>query len=190
MGMKAMSIIRGQSVVRAGIALAFLLLLPSCATVPNWSQSPIEQQVAILLKDLEEEQGSFDTRNRVQQEFLKIGSPWAARLPTALLGEKGAVPYKVFHPKKTQKMIYEKGNAVFELVDPDGHAYVLQAHGGEFTMESLSNMGERMKNLPDGWKYRTRTLTEELVLDLHPDQTIYGLGDEFHQYYTRIPESK
>jgi hypothetical protein len=27
---------------------------------------------------------------------------------------------------------------------------------------------------------------EDLVLDLGPDKTIYAVGDEFHQYYTRI----
>ena len=63
------------------------------------------------------------------------------------------------------------------LVDPDGHVYVLQAHGGEFTLESLPKLGERMKKLPKGWKYRTRTLTKDLVLDLSPDQTIYDLAE-------------
>jgi hypothetical protein len=29
-----------------------------------------------------------------------------------------------------------------------------------------------------------------LVLDLGPDKTIYAVGDEFHQYYTRITETK
>jgi len=52
-------------------------------------------------------------------------------------------------------------------------------------MESLPKLGEQMKKLPESWKYRTRTLTEDLVLDLGPDQTIYGVGDEFHQYYMR-----
>jgi hypothetical protein len=28
------------------------------------------------------------------------------------------------------------------------------------------------------------------VLDLGPDKTIYAVGDEFHQYYTRIAETK
>ena len=35
-----------------------------------------------------------------------------------------------------------------------------------------------------------RVLTEDLVLDLRADQTTYAVGDEFHQYYTRIPETK
>jgi len=44
--------------------------------------------------------------------------------------------------------------------------------------------------LPAGWKYRSRIVTEDLLLDLGPDKTIYAVGDEFHQYYTRIPKTK
>ena len=73
---------------------------------------------------------------------------------------------------------------------PDGHNYVLQAHDAQFPIESLAKLGEQMKQLPKGWQYRTRALTEDLVLDLGPDKTIYAVGDEFHQYYTRIAETK
>jgi hypothetical protein len=74
-------------------------------------------------------------------------------------------------PKKTQKMVYAKGKSVFELIDPDGHIYVLQAHDAQFPIESLAKLGEQMKQLPKGWQYRTRALTEDLVLDLGPDKT-------------------
>lgn len=57
-------------------------------------------------------------------------------------------------------------------------------------METLSRLGDKMKKLPKRWQYRSRILTEDLALDLGPDTPIYGVGDEFHQYYTRIPESK
>jgi hypothetical protein len=67
---------------------------------------------------------------------------------------------------------------------------VLQAHDAQFPIESLAKLGEQMKQLPKGWQYRTRALTEDLVLDLGPDKTIYAVGDEFHQYYTRIAETK
>jgi hypothetical protein len=93
-------------------------------------------------------------------------------------------------PKKTQRMVYAKGKSVFELIDPDGHIYVLQAHDAQFPIESLAKLGEQMKQLPKGWQYRTRALTEDLVLDLGPDKTIYAVGDGFHQYYTRIAETK
>ncbi len=54
----------------------------------------------------------------------------------------------------------------------------------EFPIESLARLGDKL-TLPDGWQYRTRVLTEDLTLDLGPDQTIYAVGDDFHQYYTR-----
>jgi hypothetical protein len=117
---------------------------------------------------------------------------WVARLPldTIQKAAKGSDPYKVFNPKKTQKMVYAKGKPVYELVDPEGHVYVLQAHDEQFTLESLPKLGEKLTKLPKGWKYRTRTLTEDLVLDLTPDKPIHAVGDEFHQYYTRIPGDK
>jgi hypothetical protein len=123
--------------------------------------------------------------------FGGLEARWAATLPlaTAEKAAKGSVPYKVFTPKKTQKMVYSKGKPVYELVDPDGNIYVLQAHEERFPIESLPKLGEQLK-LPTGWQFRTRILTEDLVMDLAPDQTIYAVGDEFHQYWTRIPKTK
>jgi hypothetical protein len=130
---------------------------------------------------------SFGTR----ASFGGIGARWVARLPllTALEAATGSKPYKVFTPKKTQKMIYAKGKPVYELIDPDGNVYVLQAHEARFSIDTLATLGEKL-NLPTGWKFRTRDLTEDLVMDLKSDQTIYAIGDEYHQYWTRIPNSK
>ncbi|MDF0673614.1 MAG: hypothetical protein P0120_04630 [Nitrospira sp.] len=123
--------------------------------------------------------------------FQGLEARWAARLDPAMLSKaaKGSEPYKIFNPKKTQRMVYAKGKPVFELVDPDGHCYVLQARDEAFPIDSLATLGARMKQLPKGWQYRTRILTEDVVLDLKPDQTIYAVGDEFHQYYMRIPKA-
>lgn len=123
--------------------------------------------------------------------FQGLEARWAARLDPAMLSKasKGSEPYRIFNPKKTQRMVYAKGKSVFELVDPDGYCYVLQARDEAFPIDSLATLGERMKQLPEGWQYRTRILTEDVVLDLKPDQTIYAVGDEFHQYYTRIPKT-
>jgi hypothetical protein len=123
--------------------------------------------------------------------FGGLEARWAATLDPAVVqrAAQGSAPYTVFMPKKTQKMVYSKGKPVYELVDPDSHIYVLQAHDEQFPMDSLAQLGQQMKKLPVGWQYRTRNLTEDLVLDLGPDQTIHAVGDEFHQYYTRIPET-
>jgi len=123
--------------------------------------------------------------------FGGLEARWAARLDPAIVmkAAQGSEPYKIFNPKKTQRMVYSKDKPVYEVQDPDGHVYVLQAHEKRFPIETLANLGQQL-NLPDGWNYRSRTLTEDLTLDLRPDITIYALGDEFHQYWTRIPEPK
>jgi hypothetical protein len=124
--------------------------------------------------------------------FEGLEARWVATLNLAAAEKaaKGSEPYKVFLPKKTQKMVYFKGKPVYELVDPDGNVYVMQAHEEQFPIDSLPKLGEKLKKLPKGWQYRTRDLTEDLVLDLTPDKTIYAVGDEFHQYYTRIPKTR
>jgi hypothetical protein len=135
----------------------------------------------------------MDTQTLSFGEMASFGglqARWAATLDPAMLQKEGAAPYTIFTPKKTQKMVYAKGRPVFELVDPDGNIYVLQAHDERFPMESLGTLDQQMKQLPKGWTYRTRTLTRDLVLDLSPETTIYGVGDEFQQYYTRIPETE
>jgi hypothetical protein len=82
---------------------------------------------------------------------------WAARLDPAIVqrAAKGAKPHEVFTPKKTEKMVYAKGKPVFDLMDAEGHIYVLQAREEKFPIESLAKLGEQMKKLPKGWKYRT-----------------------------------
>jgi hypothetical protein len=123
--------------------------------------------------------------------FGGLQARWAAKLNLriAVKAAHGSVPYQIFTPKKTQKLVYSAGKPVFELIDPGGNAYVLQAHDEQFRMETLANLGEQMHKVPNGWQYRARTLTEDLVLDLGPGQTVYAVGDEFLQYYTRIPKA-
>ena len=60
---------------------------------------------------------------------------------------------------------------------------------GDFTKPGFyAKLGEKL-TLPKGWQFRTRDLSEDLVLDLKSDQTIYAIGDEYHQYWTRIPKA-
>jgi hypothetical protein len=123
--------------------------------------------------------------------FGGLQARWAAKLDLhiALKAVHGSVPYQIFTPKKTQTLIYSAGKPVYELIDPDGNAYVLQAHDQRFPMASLANLGQQLHKMPDGWRYRTRTPAQDLILDLGPEQKIYAVGDEFLQYYTRIPET-
>jgi len=124
--------------------------------------------------------------------FGGLRARYAATLPAGLVAAqaKGIPPYKAFPAKKVQKMVYAKGKPVYEIVDPDGNVFVLQARDEQFPVASLAKLGQQMKELPKGWQYRSRILSEDLVLDLGPGQTIHTLADEFHQYYTQVPRTK
>ena len=127
-----------------------------------------------------------------EMSFGGLKARYAATLPAGLVAAqgKGTPTYKPFPAKKVQKMVYAKGKPVYEIVDPDGNVFVLQARDEQFPVASLAKLSQQMKELPKGWQYRSRILSEDLVLDLRPGQTIHTLADEFHQYYTQVPKSK
>lgn len=110
---------------------------------------------------------------------------FGAHLPPGTLG----IPkYKVFNPAKTQNLLWKADKPVYQLVDPDGHVYILQGH--KIPEKSLATLGERFKQLPAGWKYRVKVLSEDLVMKLSPKTPIPSVQDEFDQIYIRIPESR
>jgi hypothetical protein len=115
-----------------------------------------------------------------------IEARWAARAPLSVVqkGASGGAPYQIYTPSKTQSMVYDAGKPVFELIDPDRYVYVLQAREEQFPISELAGLGDKLK-LPEGWQYRSRVLEEDLSLDLGPAETIYAVGDDYHQYYTR-----
>lgn len=91
------------------------------------------------------------------------------RIATVDLGTTPqAMPYTERHVNRGATFFFDAGKPVYELVAPDGTAYVMQAYcigvDPTITAESLPALGERLQ-LPDGWSYRTRVLDEELVVD-------------------------
>ena len=77
---------------------------------------------------------------------------------------------------------------VFQLVDPDGRVYVMQAYSQivdpALTYDQLRGLGDRV-GLPEGWKYRSRKLDENLVLRANGTATI--VQDDLRNTYQRIP---
>jgi len=108
---------------------------------------------------------------------------FGAHLPPGTLNTP---KYKVFNPAKTQNLLWKAGKPVYELVDPDGHAYILQGH--KVPAESLATLGERFQNLPEGWEYRVQVPKEDLEMKLTPNAPIPSVQDEFDQIYIRVPE--
>ena len=74
--------------------------------------------------------------------------------------------YTVFNPAKFQNLEWKAGQPVYQLVDSDGHIYVLQGH--KIPEKELATLGERFRKLPRGWQYRVKVLEEDLVMHLTP----------------------
>lgn len=64
-------------------------------------------------------------------------------------------PYSVNEVDRKAVFIYEAGQSVHELHDPDGRTWVMQTY--RTTVEPGA--------LPDGWSRRTRTLEQDLRID-------------------------
>ena len=95
-------------------------------------------------------------------------------------------PYNGMKVNRQVIFFFDAGQTVHELVDPEGVAYVMQAYciGVDPTMsqDSLDTLGERL-SMPEGWSYRSRVLTEDLVVDTTTTVATV-LQDEFENSYT------
>ena len=64
---------------------------------------------------------------------------------------------------------FKAGKPVFLLREPGGPVWVLQEYtkavDPSLTPDNLNEVGGKLKNLPKGWKFETKVLTEDLVLD-------------------------
>ena len=60
--------------------------------------------------------------------------------------------------------VFSSGKAVYELVDPEKRAYVMESYSlqkAPQTEEGLAGLGARLK-MPEGWTFRSRVLTADL----------------------------
>jgi len=130
---------------------------------------------------------SMDEVGVMASEPVKVAGVemvFGAHLPPGTL----KIPkYTVFNPAKFQNLQWKAGKPVYQLVDADGHVYVLQGH--KIPTDELATLGAKFKELPEGWEYRVKVLDEDLVMKLTPDEPIPSVQDEFDQIYIRIPEA-
>lgn len=123
----------------------------------------------------------------VEPVLREFGGIMFRRIATLHLGDKlNAGAYTEKRVNRGAVFYWDAGKPVFELVNPAGEAYIMQALcvGVDPTMsqESLPTLGERLA-VPAGWSYRMRVLTQELVVDT--TSTIATvLQDEFENSYT------
>jgi len=116
-------------------------------------------------------------------KVASVNMVFGAHLPPGTL----KIPkYTIFNPAKYQNLVWKAGQPVYQIVDADGHVYVLQGH--KIPTDKLATLGKKFKNLPKGWKYRVKVLDNDLAMKLTPREPIPSVQDEFDQIYIRIPE--
>jgi hypothetical protein len=96
--------------------------------------------------------------------------------------------YAERHVDRGAVWYFDAAKPVHELIAPDQKNYVMQAYcvGIDPTLNesNLHTLGARL-DLPDGWRYRTRILEHDLVVDT-TQHAATVLQDELHNTYTLI----
>lgn len=90
-----------------------------------------------------------------EQERKTFGGLEMLKQATVLLSSINPAPYTVNEVDRKAVFVYDAGQPVYELHDPEGRTWVMQ------TYRTTVEPGE----LPQGWSYHTRTLEHELRID-------------------------
>jgi hypothetical protein len=90
------------------------------------------------------------------------------RQATVRLSSMNPAPYTVNRVDRKTVFNFDAGRPVFELVDPQGRRWVMQTYSQivdpGLTLAGLPGLAGRL-DLPDGWRFETRTLTDRLSVD-------------------------
>jgi hypothetical protein len=125
------------------------------------------------------------------QEFNGKTIPWCAELHLTKteLKEMGKLPYVSTTIARKSKIGYNKGTLVFLIDDSAGNTWIMK--GFELGMtprwtyeEFAADPASKFKQLPTGWKYRTKVLDQDLILV--PETGVATImPDEFFNVYDK-----
>lgn len=122
---------------------------------------------------------------RVQKTF---GSLLMNRLATVKITSpaEAVLPYVASAVSRSAVMTFDAGSEIYELTDAEGKKYVMQSWSQQvdpaLSEADLPGLGARLQ-LPEGWTYASRTLTEPLqVVTL--DEPAYVLQDDLRNSYS------
>ena len=123
------------------------------------------------------------------KQFGPVKFAWMAAIPAktmeSAVGKSHYNPAEIF---RNNTYTYKKGTRVYLLDMPDGKVLVMQSwtnhvNKGE-TAENLKDLGSQFKELPPGWKFRTRVLDRDLTITPPaPDHLAWVTMDEFMNTY-------
>ena len=102
------------------------------------------------------------------QETKTFGGIDMIKQATVALSSMNPAPYTVNEVSRNTVFIFNAGEEVYELTDPDGQRWVMQTWSQvadpNLSRADLPGLAGRL-NLPDGWRYEPRVLTETLRVD-------------------------
>jgi len=80
---------------------------------------------------------------------------------------KERVPYNPLTMNRNTKYTYWANDYLYKLISNDGVEYVMQAASQEvdstLQLSDLNDLGDRLTNLPEGWKYKAEFITEDFT---------------------------
>ena len=117
--------------------------------------------------------------------FGGIDARYAATLPLAALGSgEGSAPYEPYVSAKDQTMVFNAGYPVYELIDSDGNAYILNAYGAAVTDNNPANLANQLTPA-EGWSFNISTPEKDMTIKGSTTVPVNMVGDDMHQYYTQ-----
>jgi hypothetical protein len=85
-----------------------------------------------------------------------------------LLSSMNPAPYTVNQVSRNTVFVFDAGEEIYELIDPDRRRWVMQTWSQvadpNLKREDLPGLADRL-DLPEGWTYQPRVLTSELRVD-------------------------
>jgi hypothetical protein len=116
---------------------------------------------------------TVEVESEIPHDPVKFGRLEMRRLATVrltlftILAGLRRKPYTEKQVERTTVYTFKKDREVYELVAPNGIAYVMQSYSVQVdptqTEASLPTLGKRLQ-LPQGWQYRARRLAQDWLL--------------------------
>lgn len=104
----------------------------------------------------------------LQQETKTFGGIEMLKQATVELTSMNPAPYLANEVSRNTVFVFNAGEEIYELVDPDGRRWVMQTFSQvadpNLSRSDLPGLAGRL-DLPEGWTYAPRVLTETLRVD-------------------------
>jgi hypothetical protein len=102
------------------------------------------------------------------QETKAFGGIEMIRQATVAMSSMNPASYSVNEVSRNTVFVFNAGEEVYELIDPDGRHWVMQTYSQvadpTLSRADLPGLAGRL-TLPEGWSYQPRVLSETLRID-------------------------